>query len=66
MVKWKLSLDQGTKIAMTRTLLIDEQWHKLKIILLKLGIHNKHNLRLTIEGISFRIRTGIPWEDLPL
>lgn len=65
MVKWKFSPDQGTKIVMTRTLLIDEQWHKLKIILLQLGIHNKHNLRLTIEGILFRIRTGIPWEDLP-
>lgn len=50
---------------MARTLLIDEQWHKLKIILLQLGIYNKHNLRLTIEGILFRIRTGIPWEDLP-
>lgn len=50
---------------MPRTLLTDEQWNKLKIILLQLGIYNKHNLRLTVEGILFRIRTGIPWQDLP-
>lgn len=50
---------------MARTLLTDKQWHKLKIILLQLGIYNKHNLRLTVEGILYRIRTGIPWRDLP-
>lgn len=50
---------------MARTLLTDKQWHKLKLILLQLGIYNKHNLRLTVEGILFRIRTGIPWRDLP-
>ncbi|OPH33429.1 transposase [Moraxella equi] len=50
---------------MACTLLTNEQWHKLKIILLQLGIYNKHNLRLTVEGILFRIRTGIPWRDLP-
>lgn len=50
---------------MARTLLTNEQWHKLKIILLQLGIYNKHNLRLTVEGILFRIRTGIPWRDPP-
>lgn len=51
---------------MARTLLTNEQWYKLKIILLQLGIYNKHNLRLTVEGILFRIRTGIPWRDLPV
>lgn len=50
---------------MARTLLTNEQWYKLKIILLQLGIYNKHNLRNTVEGILFRIRTGIPWRDLP-
>ena len=29
------------------------------------GIYDKPNLRLTVEAILYRIRTGIPWRDLP-
>ena len=50
---------------MARTLLTNEQWYKLKTILLQLGIYNKHSLRNTAEGILYRIRAGISWEDLP-
>ncbi|CAK1349973.1 Transposase and inactivated derivatives [Escherichia coli] len=28
-------------------------------------IYNKPEHRMTLEGILFRIRTGIPWRDLP-
>lgn len=50
---------------MPRTMITDHQWIRLKIILLQLGIYNKHNLRRTLEGILFRLRTGISWRELP-
>ena len=36
---------------MPRTLLTDELWSKLLIILLELGLYDKSNLRRTIEGM---------------
>ena len=51
--------------AVPRTLLTDELWSKLLIILLELGLYDKPNLRRTIEGILYRMRTGCPWRDLP-
>ena len=50
---------------MPLTLLTDELWSKLLIILLELGLYDKSNLRRTIEGILYRMRTGCPWRDLP-
>ncbi|QRQ83122.1 transposase [Paralysiella testudinis] len=50
---------------MPRTLLKDEHWTKLLPILRDLGIYSKPNLRRILEGILYRIRTGIPWRDLP-
>ena len=50
---------------MPRTLLTDELWSKLLIILLELGVYDKSNLRRAIEGILYRMRTGCPWHDLP-
>lgn len=29
------------------------------------GIYDKPNLRKTVEGILYRMRTGVPWRDLP-
>jgi transposase len=29
------------------------------------GIYDKPNLRKTVEGILYRMRTGLPWRDLP-
>ncbi|EEV89734.1 hypothetical protein HMPREF0198_0136, partial [Cardiobacterium hominis ATCC 15826] len=46
-------------------MLTDELWSKLLIILLELGLYDKSNLRRTIEGILYRMRTGCPWRDLP-
>jgi transposase len=46
-------------------MLTDEHWTKLKFILLQLGVYNKQTLRQTVEGILYRLRTGIPWRDLP-
>lgn len=50
---------------MPRTILNDQHWSKLKSILSNFGIYLKQNLRLFIEAILYRIRTGCPWRDLP-
>ena len=50
---------------MPRLMLNDEHWSKLRIIMREHGIYDKPMLRLTVEGILYRLRTGIPWRDLP-
>ncbi|MFO7578750.1 MAG: transposase, partial [Nitrosomonas halophila] len=50
---------------MPRLMLNDEFWSKLKKIQLQESIYNKRNLRLTVEGILYRMRVGCPWRDLP-
>lgn len=50
---------------MPRLSLSDELWLKLKLILHQCGVYDKCNLRMTIEGILYRLRTGLPWRDLP-
>jgi transposase len=51
---------------MPRLLITDEYWMKLRPIMLDAGIYDKAELRNTIEGILFRLRTGSPWRDLPV
>lgn len=43
---------------MPRSMLTDEQWSKLKIILQDARIYDKPRLRLTVEGMIFRMRAG--------
>lgn len=50
---------------MTRLILTDVLWSKLKTIMLQQGIYDKRNLRMIVEGILYRLRTGCPWRDLP-
>lgn len=50
---------------MPRLMLNDEYWSKLKTILLQQGIYHKSDLRMTVEGILYRMRSGCPWRDLP-
>lgn len=50
---------------MPRLMLNDEHWSKLKTILLQQGIYHKPDLRMTVEGILYRMRSGCPWRDLP-
>ena len=45
-------------------MLKNEHRTRLRPILLELNIYDKGNLRLTIEGILYRMRTGCPWRDL--
>lgn len=51
---------------MLRLMLTDEHGSKLRPIMLEYGIYDKPNLRKTVEGILYRMRTGLPWRDLPL
>ena len=46
-------------------MLTEKHWLKLKPILLDLNIYDKPNLRNILEGILFRMRTGVPWRDIP-
>ncbi len=50
---------------MPRMMLTDEYWSKLKPILHDCGIYNKPDLRLTIEGILYKLRAGCTWRDIP-
>ena len=51
---------------MPRTMLTDKSWSKLKELMIKSGrVYNKFDHRMTLEGILYRMRTGIPWRDLP-
>ncbi len=50
---------------MLRLMLTDEHWLKLRTIMREHGIYDKPNLRKTMEGILYRMRTGLPWRDLP-
>ncbi|MCE7002300.1 IS5 family transposase [Kibdelosporangium philippinense] len=48
--------------------LTNEQWAKLEPLLprgKKPGRPPKHAKRKLIDGIRFRVRTGVPWRDLP-
>ena len=50
---------------MPRLMLTDEQWSKLKAILLEDRVYNKSEHRQTMEGILYRLRVGSPWRDIP-
>ena len=51
---------------MPRLMLTDDSWRLLSRIMYLTGrIYNKPKHRMTLEGILYRMRTGIPWRDLP-
>ena len=50
---------------MARRMLSDEHWSKLREIMRQHRIYLKQKLRLTVEGILYRMRVGCPWRDLP-
>ncbi|MEX0447076.1 transposase [Xenorhabdus sp. SGI246] len=51
---------------MPRTMLPAPLWNKLFLFMQQNGlVYNKEEHRLTFGGILYRIRTGIPWCDLP-
>lgn len=50
---------------MIRLLLTDDLWNRLLDALKETNAYQTENLRMTIEGILWRFRTGAPWRDLP-
>ena len=51
---------------MPRIMLTDKRWKKLLQVMMGTGrVYNKPKHRMTFEGILFRMRTGVPWRDLP-
>ena len=50
---------------MARLMLNETHWSRLKAIMKQFGIYNKRGLRLTVEGMLYRMRVGCPWRDLP-
>ena len=50
---------------MLRLMLTDERWSRLRAIMREHGIYDKHNLRMMVEGMLYRMRVGCPWRDLP-
>lgn len=47
---------------MPRLMRSDEFWSKLKKVLFQEVIYNKRNLRMTVEGMLYRMRVGCPGE----
>jgi transposase len=43
----------------------DTVWDRLEPVLVGAGVKRIRNLRLRIEGVLWRLRTGAPWRDLP-
>jgi len=50
---------------MPRVLFDDASWAKLHELLLARGVYDTDGLRMAVEGIGFKIRTALPWRDLP-
>ena len=50
---------------MPRLHLNDSLWSRFKAVLFNSGVYNTEDLLMTIEGILYKLRTGIPWRDLP-
>ena len=50
---------------MFRTSISDEVWCRLEPVLVGCGLKRTKRLRLRIEGVAWRLRTGAPWRDLP-
>ena len=49
---------------MPRLMLTDEQWSKLKAILLEDRVYNKSEHKQTIESVLYRLRVGCPWRGV--
>ena len=51
---------------MPRLMLTDTHWEKLFHLMKSTGrVYDKPIHRQTLECILYRLRTGIPWRDLP-
>ena len=50
---------------MSRTKIPDAMWNKIDEILWSFPVHYTSALRIFIEAVHWKLRTGAPWRDLP-
>ena len=50
---------------MRGSILTNKRWSILKNKLLEAGVYRKKNLRRTVEGILFKLKSGCPWRCVP-
>lgn len=50
---------------MPRLQLSDALWSRFQAALICSGVYDTEDLRTTVEGILYKLRTGCPWRDLP-
>ena len=48
-----------------RMMLDDRMWRRWEPILTEIGVRETKRLRMAVEGILWKFRTGAPWRDLP-
>ena len=50
---------------MLRTMITDQKWSKLAPFLKEFKIHFSNRVRIFMEAVFWKLRTGAPWRDLP-
>jgi transposase len=50
---------------MPRFQLNDELWSRMRSALFSCGVYETDDLRMTVEGVLYKLRVGCPWRDLP-
>lgn len=63
--RWFYHKPQKSKETMSRESLPDEVWLRLEPILKNFRIHFSKKVRHFIEAVTWKLRTGAPWRDLP-
>lgn len=51
---------------MARLQLSDTLWSRLRAALVYCRVYDTEDLRITVEGILYKLRVGCPWRDLPV
>ncbi len=50
---------------MLREMITDQLWSRLAARLKEFKIHYSNRLRVFMEAVFWKLRTGAPWRDLP-
>ena len=50
---------------MLRRMITDQIWSRLAIVIKEFKIHFSNKIRIFMEAVFWKLRTGAPWRDLP-
>ncbi|RDB35091.1 MAG: transposase, partial [Spirobacillus cienkowskii] len=50
---------------MLRLMITDQLWSRLTPLLKEFKIHFSNRIRIFMEAVFWKLRTGAPWRDLP-